>query len=54
MPGFRDLRWMWVAGSDVGGNTPLFLNAVLAKCLRSQSLSLLMFPSTEEKGGIFG
>ena len=33
-------RCMWAGGPDISGNAPLFLNAVLANCSRSQFLSL--------------
>ena len=33
------LRWIWAAGPDIGGNSLLFLNAVSAKCSKSQLLS---------------
>ena len=33
-------RCIWAGGPDIGGNAPLFLNAVLAYCCRSQFLSL--------------
>ena len=45
---------MLAAGPDMGGNDPLFLNAVLAKCSRSQSVCLLMFVSVGGNGGVFG
>ena len=36
-------------GADMGRNEPLFINAILAKRTRSESLSLLIF-SVEVKG----
>ena len=44
------LRWIWAVGPDIGGNSPLFLNAVLAKCSKSHFLSLWMFCSVRGKG----
>ena len=43
MSGFRGcslFRCMWAGEPDIGGNAPLFLNAVLANYSRSQFLSL--------------
>ena len=47
-------RCMWAGGPDIGGNAPLFLNAVLANCSRSQFLSLLTLVFVGGNGILWG
>ena len=47
-------RCMWAGGPDIGGNAPLFLNAVLENCSRSQFLSLSTLFSVGGNGILWG
>ena len=47
-------RCMWAGGPDIGGNAPLFLNAVLENCFRSQFLSLSTLCSVGGNGILWG
>ena len=47
-------RCMWTGEPDIGGNVPLFLNAVLANCSRNQFLSLSTLFSVGGNGILWG